>query len=275
LEYDTATAGLTSLKRPAARRSQAEKLSNTYGDIYMFRQKLMAVVAIAASFITAVEANAFDGKREKKQVAFTVRVENVSDKNGLTAQDNSRYPFALSPGVFVVSKDKAELFKVGRRASSALEAQAEDGDTGLFAGTLASLVGAANTGVFNKPLGSDMPRPLLPGAAFEFTFKAVEGMKLNLAAMYGQSNDLFYAPAKAIDLFDAKGTPVTGDITSWFQLWDAGTEVNQAPGIGADQAPRQKAKNTGAAEKGVVHLVKDGFTYPATKDVLRITITTN
>jgi hypothetical protein len=55
-------------------------------------------------------------------------------------------------------------------------------------------------------------------------------------------------------------------------LWDAGTEVNQAPGIGADQAPRQKMTNTGADENGVVHVVKDGFSYPETKDVLRITI---
>jgi hypothetical protein len=250
-----------------------EKLSNTYGDFYMFRQKLIAAAAIAASLIIAVEANAFDGKRDKKPVTFTVRVENVSDMDGLVAQDGSRYPFAVSPGVCVVSKDKTEFFKVGKRASSALEAQAEDGDTSLLAATLASSAGAGNTGVFNKPVGSDMPGPLLPGGAFEFTFKAFEGMKLNIATMFGQSNDLFYAPAKAINLFDAKGTALAGDITSLFQLWDAGTEVNQAPGIGPDQAPRQKAKNTGTAEKGVVHLVKDAFTYPATKDVLRITIT--
>jgi hypothetical protein len=134
-------------------------------------------------------------------------------------------------------------------------------------------VGANNTGVFDKPVGSDMPAPIVPGGAFEFTFKAAEGMKLNVAAMYGQSNDLFYAPAKAISLFDGKGNPVNGDVTQYFELWDAGTEVNQAPGIGPDQAPRQKAKNTGTDENGVVRLVKDGFVYPVTKEVLRITIT--
>jgi len=55
-------------------------------------------------------------------------------------------------------------------------------------------------------------------------------------------------------------------------LWDAGTEANQAPGIGSDQAPRQKGPHTGVRENGVVHMVNDGFTYPNTKDVLRITI---
>jgi hypothetical protein len=114
----------------------------------------------------------------------------------------------------------------------------------------------------------------LPGGAFEFTFSATKGMKLNLIMMYGQSNDLFYAPDASIDLF-ANGKPLSGDITDKILLWDAGTEVNQAPGLGADQGPRQKGPNTGADENGVVRLVKDGFTYPATKDVLRITITAN
>ena len=58
-------------------------------------------------------------------------------------------------------------------------------------------------------------------------------------------------------------------------LWDAGTEVNQEPGLGPDQAPRQKAPNTGASERKPVQLVKDvkdGFTYPKVSEVLRVTI---
>jgi hypothetical protein len=98
-------------------------------------------------------------------------------------------------------------------------------------------------------------------------------MRLSLITMFGQSNDLFYAPKQAIDLFDEDGNPLTGDITDRLLLWDAGTEVNQAPGLGDEQGPRQKMPNTGKAENGNVGLVKDGFTYPNTKDVLRVTIT--
>jgi len=127
-------------------------------------------------------------------------------------------------------------------------------------------------GIFNTPLGMDKPAPILPNGAYEFTFAAEEGMKLNFIAMYGQSNDLFYAPENAIDLF-VDGNALSGDITDKLMLWDAGTEVNQAPGIGDQQAPRQKAANTGAIEKGLVDLVKDGFSYPNTKDVLKVTIT--
>ena len=97
-------------------------------------------------------------------------------------------------------------------------------------------------------------------------------MKLNLISMFGQSNDLFYAPRNAIELFDSTGNPLTGDITGDLLLWDAGTEVNQAPGIGPDQAPRQKMANSGAAENGVVGAVKDSFIYPDTRAVIRVTI---
>lgn len=81
-------------------------------------------------------------------------------------------------------------------------------------------------------------------------------MSFNLITMYGQSNDLFYAPKQALELFDSTGDPLTGDITAELLLWDAGTEKNQAPGAGDEQAPRQKMANTGAAEKGVVGLVR-------------------
>ncbi len=242
----------------------------------MLKQKFIAAAAITAVLVLGMQASAFafDGKG-KMQATFTVRIENISDKDGLVAQDGSKYLFAVSPGIYVLTNNSSDFFTEGKKASGSLEAQAEDGNPDLLEKECLTVVGSANLGIFNKPVGADMPSPILPGGTFEFTFKASEGMKLNLVAMYGQSNDLFYAPTKAISLFDRKGNPIGGDLTSAFQLWDAGTEVNQAPGIGSDQAPRQTAKNTGAVENGVVHLVKDGFTYPETKNVLRITITAN
>jgi hypothetical protein len=239
----------------------------------MLKQKFIKVAVLVAAMVLGIQAGNFTyAQNGKKSASFKVRVENVSDKDGLAAQDGSKYPFALSPGIFVVSTAKTELFTDGKKASAALESQSEDGNPGLFAKMFPVVAGSLMSGVFNKPVGSDMASPIFPGGAFEFTFNASEGMKLNMAMMYGQSNDLFYAPAKSIKLF-VGGKVVSGDITEKFLLWDAGTEVNQAPGLGADQGPRQKGPNTGADENGVVRLVKDGFTYPATKDVLRITIT--
>ena len=65
--------------------------------------------------------------------------------------------------------------------------------------------------------------------------------------MFVQSNDRFFSLGGAgIPLFDADGAPISGDITSLVTLWDAGTEIDQTPGAGADQAPRQAGPDTGA-----------------------------
>lgn len=238
----------------------------------MLKQKFTVAIAFLMALFLGVQTNGFASEaKAKKQAKFKVRIENVSNSEGLAAQDGSKYPFALSPGLFVVTERKMDFFKVGKKADRGLEAQAEDGNPEILAKNLLPKIGSAYLGIFNKPIGAEMPAPILPEGVYEFEFTATEGMKLNFIAMYGQSNDLFYAPEKAIDLFN-NGEPLNGDITDRLMLWDAGTEVNQAPGIGSDQAPRQKAANIGTAESVKVGLVKDGFSYPNPKDVLRVTI---
>ncbi|MEZ5429374.1 MAG: spondin domain-containing protein [Pyrinomonadaceae bacterium] len=237
----------------------------------MLKQKFMIAAALLMAVVLGVQIPAL-ASGKKAQANFKVRIENISGSEGLTAKDGSKYPFALSPGLFAVTESKMNFFKAGKKAGAGLEAQAEDGNPTVLRQDLLPKVGSVNLGIFNMPVGAGEAAPILPGGAYEFTFTATEGMKLNLIAMYGQSNDLFYAPKEAIELF-VDGKPITGDITGRLLLWDAGTEVNQAPGIGDEQAPRQKAANTGAAENGHVGPVKDGFTYPETKDVLRVTIT--
>lgn len=129
------------------------------------------------------------------------------------------------------------------------------------------------SGVFNTPVGSTSPGPAMPGSAYEFSFYAAPGARLSFATMYVQSNDLFYAPADdGIALYDGSGNALSGDITSQIELWDGGTEVNQMPGTGADQAPRQSGPNTGADENGVVQLVNDGFTYPTNNTVIQVMV---
>ena len=66
--------------------------------------------------------------------------------------------------------------------------------------------------------------------------------------------------------------PTSGDVTGDVMLWDAGTEVNEAPGAGPNQAPRQTAANTGPDENGVVRPVSDGFTYPPVSEVIQVVV---
>ncbi len=242
----------------------------------MLKKKLLASFAVAAAFITIAGNNiAVSAAKAKRTAIFTVRIENISSPDGIAGQNGEKYPFALSPGLFYANHRKNYFFVEGKKADAALEAQAEDGNPELLSKKLLTKVGSIFLGVFNKPVGGGMAAPILPGGAYEFNFTAQEGMRFNLIAMYGQSNDLFYSLNEALELFDPNGDPLSGDITGKLLLWDAGTEKNQAPGLGDEQAPRQKIANTGAAENGVVSIIKDGFAYPNTRDVLKVTITSN
>src|SRR5262249_16444507 len=191
---------------------------------------------------------------------FRLRVENISAPEGMTASNGATFPFALSPGMFVLSAKNIPLFTEGKPArANGLEMQAEDGDPSGLVKSLEAMHHASNLhGVFNMPVGAMAAGPIRPGDSFEYSFTAMPGMKLFSTMMFGQSNEWFYCPdANGISLFDAKGIPVSGDITNKFILWDAGTEVDEEIGIGPNQGPRQKGANTGTEEHGVVTRVMD------------------
>jgi len=214
--------------------------------------------------------------RKVEPTKFTVRVENISNPAGMTASNGEKFPFALSPGMFVLSEKSAALFTEGKPArKNGLEMQAEDGDpSGLLASLVAMHHGSNLHGVFNTPVGAMAAGPIRPGDSFEFTVTAMPGMKLFMTQMFGQSNDWFYSPgANGIALFDSKGNAVSGDITNQLYLWDAGTEKDEEIGIGPNQGPRQKGMNTGEAENGVVHRVKDARWAGRNAEYFRITIT--
>ena len=194
---------------------------------------------------------------------FEVRVENVSTPETLATM-KGRVAVPLSPGVFVVHRSLNPLFVPAGMASPGLERLAEDGDPALLAKAL-----GARAGVFATPLGQAAPAPIFPGQAYVFRVSAEPGDRLSLATMFVQSNDWFYAPGpKGIPLF-MDGKPIAGDVTRYLRLWDAGTEVNEPAGEGMHQAPRQKAKNAGPDEMGVVHEVTaKGLSGP----VIRVTI---
>lgn len=118
---------------------------------------------------------------------------------------------------------------------------------------------------------------ILPGASESFSFNAGKGHYLQFGTMYVKSNDLFYAPSDmGIALYDMDGNAVTGNVTSQIYLWDAGTEVNEEPGMGMNQPMNQSGPNTGTTEGGNVQLITDtmdGFTYPITENVISVMIT--
>ncbi len=244
----------------------------------MIRLMSMSVIALVATILstTAWTAEPTRVAGDEAYTSFTVRIENVSTTETLKLSNGGTAPAPTAPVLWVVHTREKPLFTKGEAdRGEGLESLAEDGSPARLYESLEGKPGVVATGVVNTPVGASEPGPILPGQAYEFTVSAEPGEKLTLAFMFGQSNDLFYAPREGIDLFDGSGKPVSGDMTATLVLWDAGTEVNQEPGLGPDQAPRQPRANTGAAEGGKVRPVKeskDGFSYPDVQRVVRLTV---
>ncbi len=236
---------------------------------------------------------------------FTVTIENISDGSAL--------PTPLAPGTWVVHKqgDKP-IFTEGAPASPGLEALAEDGDISKMDSNLSSKsgffspftpgaysIGNSNdiftlgraadsaleslaedgvtsgyTNVFNTPVGSTSPGPLLPGASYSFNFSAEEGQNLSFVSMFVQSNDWFVGLDNLPLFIDGKA--ISGDITNRVLLYDAGTEVDEYPGAGNNQPLRQTAMNTGADENATVAVETNvGAHVPMLSNYIKVSISTN
>lgn len=205
-------------------------------------------------------------------VEFVLRIENVSTPETVTNSTGTEY-VPLSPGVYALFEGENPLFVAGEPATLGIERIAEDGAEVQSARELAAHRRVAESGRFEQPQGAPGRQALAPGDAYEIRFRAAPGERLTFATMFGISNDLFYGPA-GIELFDATGRPLSGEVTAEVALWDAGTEVNEEPGTGPNQ-PESAPADTGPAENGVVTpiaQVNDGYAYPPVNAVLRVTL---
>jgi hypothetical protein len=175
---------------------------------------------------------------EHLPTTFTVTITNTSDDADLATP--------LAPGAFIVHTSMETLFADGTvDRGEGLEALAEDGDPSGLVASLGALSTVSTSAAFSNPDGGDEAGPALPGSSYSFTFEAIPGDYLSFATMFVQSNDWFLAPSSSgISVFDGD-MPVAGDLTDLIGLWDAGTEVDETPGKGANQAPRQAGPNTG------------------------------
>jgi hypothetical protein len=141
----------------------------------------------------------------------------------------------------------------------------------------------AKSGVVDVPVGHTTAGPLHAGDAYEVTFTAGRIHRVSFALMLGASNDWFYAsPDDGIALYDESGVPLSQDVTSMVQLYDAGTEIDEEPGVGPDTGPRQATPTDGAPDPiGLVRavaspaLLSDGssFVLPDPSAVVHVTLT--
>jgi hypothetical protein len=205
---------------------------------------------------------------------FTVKVENISKGEALKLSTGKTAPFVAAPTFWAVHTGAANPIFTGGQPESGngLEQLAETGNPEGLVKYVSAISGVAAVGANARPIGATGDGPLTPGQAYEFEVSASPGQSLSLAWMFGQSNDLFYSNERPITLF-VGSKPVSGDMTAQVSLWDAGTEVNEEPGLGPNQAPRQKSPDAGTAEKQSIAHVRDRYNYPSIGQVLRVTIT--
>ena len=145
-----------------------------------------------------------------------------------------------------------------------------DGDTATFDVRIENV--AATFPILKS---GEIEAPITPSGTatdtFTATFTAPPGTRLSFATMFVPSNDFFYAPDdQGIALWTSEGARVTGDVTAQVMVWDAGTEINQELGLGADQVQNQDAEGQGAADVDQnVRLAVDA-NLPAVTDVISV-----
>jgi hypothetical protein len=151
---------------------------------------------------------------------------------------------------------------------------AEDGNPASLAAYLATNPSIFDSGAFDTPVGGGGPAPIFPGEAYEFSVMAdPANPNLSFATMFVQSNDTFLAPeGMGISLFDGGGNPISGNVTEQVLLWDVGSELNEAPGMGPNQAPRQAGPNTGAAEGGVHQFTNSTRSLPIASGIATVEV---
>lgn len=119
--------------------------------------------------------------------------------------------------------------------------------------------------------GSGTPPVILPGQSVSFSFYAAKKQRLTFAAMYGWSNDLFFAPANpGIALYTEDGEPVTGDVSSDIKLWDNGTRVNQVPGAAVTHPGTAEATTKNVKEVG--NMDDYGNTYLQASQLMKVSL---
>jgi len=248
------------------------------------RNYLLGAGAVGASALALGGGSALADTefRLQPREQLRVRIENVSTGTTLRTSaegDAAEQPVPLSPGAFAVHSPDEPVFTAGEpERSNGLEEIAEDGVPGRLAGALEGRDSVTQSGAITTPVGADEPGPLLPGDAYEFEAdidRSGPDNYLSAVVMFVPSNDAFYALGGADGLKLVDGDElVTGDVTDHVGLWDAGTEVNQEPGVGDTQVQRQRAGGVGDIERELVAPMAavNGYDYPDTDEVVRVTV---
>ncbi|MFS4491921.1 spondin domain-containing protein [Maribacter sp. 2308TA10-17] len=198
-----------------------------------------------------------EGEPERELGLAKIAVQgNPSDLYGwFTETGSTGAPLRLSSSysvfapavVYAFDSENDPVFTQGEAAvaGSGIEESAEDGNNQIIFDYI-------NTTLGIPVAKSNEAMPIAPGQSFTFTLEDVPvGYKFGFNTMLVNTNDWFLAYNNTgYPLFDENESPQSGTgATEKSYLYDAGTEVDQVVGFGADQPMRQAGPNSGAADE--------------------------
>ena len=215
-------------------------------------------------------------------VASAEGVENIAEDGFLDAlamdtEAATGLIVPLSPGAWAVHEEGIQpIYMIDTPDfGEGLEGIAEDGVPTMLAASLADKEGVEFSGAFNTPVGASAPGAIGPGGSYQFTCGGSDGDYLSLTTMFVQSNDWFYSFAPSgIPLFK-DGSPISGDVTQYVYLYDAGTEADEYAGAGLSQVIRQGDSDAGDDDPdNRVRLInpEDFSNIPANAQVIKVSI---
>jgi hypothetical protein len=229
--------------------------------------------ALSASFFALGAAAGVSAQQKAaKATTFTIRVENVTTGEALKLSNGKTAPFVIAPVLYAVHTGNTNPLFVGGQvdAGKGLRTLAETGNPEPLRKAIGEQPGVVAVDADARPVGALAGGPLPPGKAYEFSVTAGPGQFLSIACMFGQSNDWFYSNDRPIALF-VGGKPVSGNMSAQISLWDAGTEVDEEPGLGPNQGPRQQDPEAGVREHQAIAHAAGKWSYP--RNGFKLTIT--
>jgi hypothetical protein len=177
----------------------------------------------------------------------------------------------LSAVVWAVDDGDGGLFAMGSGASAGLEDLVEDDRPELLLEQLGEESEFEQWGLVEGEASV-----IEPGATVEIRFMAEPGDHFSFVTGYLAANDKFIGAAQmGIPLFDENGAPRIGELDWAIGLFDAGTEIDETPGLGPNQFERQPMRGAGLDEGELVREIHgewNGWEYPSADQIVDVTI---
>ena len=237
---------------------------------------VLILLAVATKYVSAkVESQTATqpvGEDVQDIFTFRVRIQNVSPESDV--------PTLFAPGVWVLHSEAGPLFTSGEAdRDQGLEALAEDGDPTALAAYLRAQ--GLQAGVFDTPVCADTPGLLPSGETVESGDSYEFEVTASAATLIFRSPPCLCSPTTCSLRPPDKESPCSIKMARpsgcrmlpmSCSCGTRGTEANEEPGTGPNQAPASPCQHRPVRSERDVRPVDDESEYPDIADLVRVYI---